>query len=258
MSTTRIVITLASAIVIFLTFPAIAATKGRILANGTASLHKNGKIVRTFTGQGPVDENALIACEGTCMVKMKGISLFAADKTMFAVRELNREINLYIVRGKINFAVSDISKQFTFYTPDGYFIKTEGFLAPASTNNAVKGFINVNSKATEIGMDAGTMLVQTNNGSEQIKAGQSIQLAMAEIPEEKDEEGNDPGGGAVLSWSSLSTGTQVGVIAVGVGLTAGIGAITFANPTSSSSQGQGGPPPITPPPTTPPPASRNQ
>ena len=163
------IIALLVSVAIFSTVAAAcAATKGRILANGTVSIHKNGKVVRSFTEQGPIDENALIACEGTCMVKMKGLSLIAVDNTMFAVKELNQAINLYVLRGRINFAVSDVSKEFSFYTPGGYFVKTEGFLAPASSNSAVKGYIDVSEKIAEIGMDSGTMLVQTNSGSQTI------------------------------------------------------------------------------------------
>ena len=246
---------LTGAIVMALTLVAGAATKGRILTNGKVTLHKNGQVVRSFTEQGPIDENALIACEGTCMVKMKGLSLIAAGKTMFAVKELKQEVNLYIVQGKINFAVSDIAKQFSFYTPDGYFVKTVGFLAPASSDSSVKGFINVTDKVTEIGMDSGTMLVQTKNGSQTINPGQSIQLAMVDVSEGEKKEGNDPGGGAIFSWSSLGNGQEAGIIAVGVGLPAGVGALTFSN--TSGSSGQDGPPPVSPPPG-PPPASRNR
>jgi len=256
----KIIILLAGTAIFASVYITYAATKGRILANGTVSLHKNGKVVRSFTEQGPIDENALIACEGTCMVKMKGLSLIAVDNTMFAVKELNQAVNLYVLRGRINFAVSDVSKEFSFYTPGGYFVKTEGFLAPASTDSSVKGYIDVSEKIAEIGMDSGTMLVQTNNGPQTIPPGQSIQLAMVDVPEDGKKEGNDPGGGEVFSWSSLSTGQQVAIIGAGAALTVGVAALTFANTSDGTSQGpgQGGPPITTPPPTPPPPGSRNQ
>lgn len=164
-------------LILLLVSLAHAATKGRIMTNGKVSLYKNGKVINSFTQQGPVDDNSLIACDGNCLVKIKGVSLIALDQTRFAIKEVENSVNLYIETGKINFAVSDVSKQFSFYTPDGYLVKTEGFITSASTDNSVKGFMQVTDKGTEIGMDTGTMILDTDEGTKTVGPGQAIILA---------------------------------------------------------------------------------
>ena len=162
-----------------------AATKGRIMSNGKVSMYENGKVINSFTGQGPINENALIACDGNCLVKIKSVSLIADDKTKFGIKEIGNAVKLYVETGKINFAVSDVSRQFSFYTPQGYFVTTEGFITPASTKNSVKGFMQVTDKGTEIGMDSGSMILQTDEGMKTIAPGQPIILAQLPAPAEK-------------------------------------------------------------------------
>ena len=91
--------------------------------------------------------------------------------------------------------------------------QTEGFIAPASTDNSVKGFINSSDKSVEIGMERGSMIVQTENGSQTVNAGQSILLAQADVPSNNPAPGNkeeeDDDKGAVGWWASLGTGGQV-------------------------------------------------
>ena len=211
-----------------------AATQGRIIPNGSVSLEKNGT-VSNYTEQTAVDEDALIACNGNCMVKLQGLSIVAADKTRFAVREINDSIHLYVETGHINFVVTDTSKPFSFYTPDGQYIKSEGYITPASTDKAVKGYFNISDKIHEIGMEQGSMIVLTENGHQTIKPGESMQLALANVP----------GGGTTASgskkgaaawWSTLSTPQQAGVVGLGIG--AGVAAaIIIDNSTGSSNAG---------------------
>ena len=168
---------LSTILLILLVSSAQAATKGRIMTNGKVSMYKDGKVVNSFTEQGPIDENALIACDGTCLVKVKGLSVIAEDKTRFAIREVDNSINLYLEVGIINFAVSDVTKHFSFYTPEGLYVKSEGFITPASTDKSVKGFMRITDKGTELGMDKGSMVVNTKEGTQTIGSGKAIPLA---------------------------------------------------------------------------------
>ncbi|MHB8791009.1 MAG: hypothetical protein ACYDBT_14155 [Desulfobulbaceae bacterium] len=213
--------TVVAAALLILCTSGIAGTKGRIIPDGTVSLQKNGTVAK-FNEQTVLDENALIACDGNCMVKLQGVSLVALNQSKFAVKESSDLLNLYVEQGRVNFVVSDASQMFAFYTPDHRFVKTEGFIAPASTDNSVKGFINATDKAVEIGMERGSMIVQTDEGSQTVNAGQSILLAQAEVPSnntpapvKEEEEDGDKGG--FLWWSSLGTAGQVGIVAVGIG-----------------------------------------
>jgi hypothetical protein len=196
----------------------VAGTKGRIIPDGSVSLQKNGTVAK-FSEQTVLDENALIACDGNCMVKLQGISLVALNQSKFAVKEDSDVLNLYVEQGRVNFVVSDVTQTFAFYTPDHRFVKTEGFIAPASTDNSVKGFINSSDKSVEIGMERGSMIVQTDEGSQTVNAGQSILLAVADVPSNNPEPGNkeddDDNKGAGW-WASLGTGGQVAIAAVGI------------------------------------------
>lgn len=208
--------------VLFMFSSGIAGTKGRIIPEGSVSLQKNGTVAK-FNEQTVLDENALIACDGNCMVKLQGVSLVALNQSKFAVKESSEALNLYVEKGRVNFVVFDVAQTFAFYTPDHRFVKTEGFIAPASTDNSVKGFINTTDKAVEIGMERGSMIVQTDEGSQTVNAGQSILLAQADVPSNnntpppaKKEEDDDDDKGGFLWWSSLGTMEQIGIVAVGV------------------------------------------
>jgi hypothetical protein len=255
-------------IMLFATITSVhATTKGRIMTNGKVTLIKNGQTVSTYTEQGPLDENALISCDGTCMVKLQGISLSAVDQTKFALKDSADSINLFVDSGKIYFVVTDITQHFAFYSPNSYYVRTEGFIAPASTDSAVKGFIVVKDKTTEIGMDTGSMIIQTSDGTQTVNPGQTIVLAMADVPddenstEEKDSgdesenDAEDKAGG--FAWENLSDNPQLTTLVVGVGVVGvGLGAALLWHNTNDADGGEPPPPPPEPP--SPPPASRNR
>lgn len=216
-----------------------AATKGRIMTNGKITMYKNGQAVSSYNDQGPLDENSLIGCDGTCLVKMQGIVLNAVDQTLFALKEQNNSVNLYVEKGKIYFVISDVAHQFVFYTPDGYYLKTNGFIAPAAAGSSVKGFIRVTDEATVIGMETGTMIVMTNDGTQTIKPGQSLVLAMADVPDDGNPAGNeddddDDRKGLILFWGGMSNYQQIGTVALGIGAAAGVGYLTFGDGSESS------------------------
>ena len=87
----------------------IAGTKGRIIPDGSVSLQKNGTVAK-FNEQTVLDENALIACDGNCMVKLQGVSLVALNQSKFAVKESSDLLNLYVEQGRVNFVVSDVTQ----------------------------------------------------------------------------------------------------------------------------------------------------
>lgn len=214
MKSLRITTLLIAAVMMAGVTTAGAATEGRIIPTGRVSLEKNGSVIANLTSQAPIDENALIICHGTCMVKLRGVSLVAKDKTEFAVKQIGDIMNIYVKQGKINFIITDTSRQFAFYVPDGRYIRTDGFVVPASTDNAVKGYIDVTGKATSIGMDKGGMVVQTTNGRQMISQGHAIQLAMAEVP------ASAPAAGAALpakgSLAGVFSHATLGTVVAGV------------------------------------------
>lgn len=215
---------------------AAAVTKGRIIPEGTVSLQKNGTVAQ-YTEQTVLDENALIACDGACMVKMQGISLVALDRTKFAVKESSGMINLYVEQGRVSFVLADPGQTFAFYIPDGRYLQTEGFIVPAATDKSVKGFVNVTDASVEIGMERGSMIVRTEDGSETVDAGQSIILAQADVPSiaapGQEKEAKSPKSGFVPVWSSMDRWQQITVIAVGAAAGAWVASETFLDTSSN-------------------------
>ncbi len=202
---------------------ALAVTKGRIMTNGKVLMHKNNKVVAAYTNQGPIDENALMECRGNCMVKMQGIALSVVDQTRFALKESQESLNLYVENGKIYFILSDTAHSFAFFTPDGHFIKSEGFIAPASTGSAIKGSIEVTDSATIITMDTGSMLVRNGDTTETIMPGRSLVLAMAN-PTAEEEDGDKEGALVpcpMFDWGCKTVVQKGIIIAAGVGAAAG-------------------------------------
>ncbi|HBI16216.1 MAG TPA: hypothetical protein DDY20_11985 [Desulfobulbaceae bacterium] len=257
--------------VVFLLFSAFsaahAATKGRIMTNGKVTLIKNGLPITTYTEQGPLDENALISCEGTCMVKMQGISLSAVDQTNFALKESADSVSLFVGSGKIYFVVMDASQRFSFYSPNSYYVKTEGFIAPVAKESAVKGFISVKDDITEIGMDTGSMIVQTDQGTQTVNPGQSIVLAMVDVPddvkgvEEKSSGEESDAQEGTFSWANLTDNPQLTTLVVGVGVVGAVGLGSALIWHNANDDDDGGEPPAPPPPEPPaprPPASPNR
>ena len=88
--------------------------------------------------------------------------------------------NSYYKRGRKQF--EEIWKLMNELEENGYFVESDGFIAPAATGSSVKGYMEVTDKHSEIGMDSGTMLVQTDKGQQTVQPGQSIRVAMAEVP----------------------------------------------------------------------------
>lgn len=199
-------------------------TKGRILTSGKVTMYKNGKAVNSFIKQGPIDDGALIACEGNCLVKVKGISLIAEDKSRFALKEAANSFKLYVETGKVHFAVSDLTKEFSFYSPNNYYVQSKGFITSAGTSSSAKGFMQVSESEAKIAMEEGTMIIDADSASDKtIGPGQSILLAMAEVPEEEDD---DDKAAAVIcpffSWGCKTGVEKVAFVGSGAALTAGL------------------------------------
>ncbi len=186
-----------------------AATKGRIIPTDTVIFHKDGKVISKFTDQAPINDSVLITCNKACSVRLDGMSLNVAGETTFAIRQDGESMNLYVKEGLATFSVSNVTQQVAFYTPDGRYVKTEGFIAPASTENAVKGYMNVSSTQAQIGINQGGMILETADGIQTIDPGYTYTVDLNELPATS--VGSAVGGVAGSSW--LIAG---GVVAAGL------------------------------------------
>ncbi len=161
---------------------AAATTKGRIIPTDKVSFHKDGRIIAEFTSQTPINDSALITCNKVCSVRLNNMSLNVADNTTFAVRDNGEVINLYVKEGLITFSVNNVTQQLSFYTPDGRYVKTEGFIAPTSADKSIKGYINVVNSQAQIGVNQGGMILATADGIQTVDQGYTYSVYLNELP----------------------------------------------------------------------------
>jgi hypothetical protein len=159
-----------------------AATKGRIIPTDNVTFHKDGKVIAKFTEQAPINDSAMITCNKACSVRLDGMSLNVSGETTFAVRQDGESLNLYVKEGLATFSVSNVTQQVSFYTPDGRYVKTEGFIAPASTTSAVKGYMNVTDTQAQMGIKQGGMILETADGIQTIDPGYTYTVDLNELP----------------------------------------------------------------------------
>ncbi len=87
-----------------------AAPSGAV-AQGNISVFKGGKLADKLTGQNPVEEEALLVCDGKCMIKALGISLVGADGARLAIKNEQDQFTLLVNNGRVDFVITDsISK----------------------------------------------------------------------------------------------------------------------------------------------------
>ncbi len=192
-----------------------AAGNGRIIPEGSVTFMKNGEPVAKYNGQAPLDESAMITCDGKCLVKLTGISLVATDKAVFAVRQNDGVVGLYLKSGQVDFSVLDVTSQMAFYTPDGRYVMSEGFIAPASSTSSVEGYMGVDDTAAEIGVRQGSMVLATAEGFQTIDPGYAYKVAFVE----GGAGAGGTGGAGLATGGTLSGGVLaggiVGLIALG-------------------------------------------
>lgn len=178
----RLVATAAIFTMTVATSTAGAATKGRVIPTDTVTFHKDGKVIAKFTDQAPINDSALMTCNEACSVRLDGMSLNVSGETTFAVRQDGESLNLYVKEGLATFSVSNVTQQVSFYTPDGRYVKTEGFIAPASATTAVKGYMNVTDTQAQIGVKQGGMILATADGVQTIDSGYTYTVDLNELP----------------------------------------------------------------------------
>ena len=56
------------------------AFAGGSIGHGNISVYKEDTLVSKLSGQNPIEDGALLVCDGKCMLKSEGISVIAEDK----------------------------------------------------------------------------------------------------------------------------------------------------------------------------------
>ena len=158
---------------------AFAAPSGAV-AQGNISVFKGGQLAEKLTGQNPVEDEALLVCDGKCMIKAPGISLIGADGARLAIKKEQEQFNLLVNKGRVDFVINDSISKVAFYTSGGQYTVAD-IMFNASTNTPVRGYMQVaDDGAVEIGVFEGRMVFSTAEGAKTVDSNNRLLLAMSE------------------------------------------------------------------------------
>ncbi len=167
------------------------AFAGGSIGHGNISVYKDNTLVSKLSGQNPIEDGALLVCDGKCMLKSEGISLIAADKSTIAVDNETDTFRLYVKEGTVDYVINSNARKIEFYTPQGSYTVAE-VVYNASSSPVVKGSVVVDSDgATEISVTEGRMVFATSEGMKTVDANHKIVLAQAPA---------SAGGSSVAPW----------------------------------------------------------
>jgi hypothetical protein len=122
------------------------------------------------------------------MVKSEGISLTAADKAKFAIKNEADTFRLFLSAGSVDYVITDKARKIAFHTPEGVYSVAD-IIFNAASNPVVRGTVMVNADGkTEISVKEGRMSFVTADGVKTVGANEKIMLAMAQVKGEKKEE----------------------------------------------------------------------
>lgn len=206
---------------------AMAGSPNRLVPTGNVSVLANGKEVNRFKSEMPLPEGLLMACSGSCLVQTQGLQLVAQDQAVFALTDGEKNYDMTVKSGRVDFAIRAEAKPVAFHTPQDL-IRAEQAIVPAGTNGLVRGYVTVSDTGTELNVQEGALQVVSQNGTQTVKPGQPmIILAQAQMNGEKDKKDKKAAGavvagggaaGAAAGGGGLSTTAMVigGVMAAGI------------------------------------------
>lgn len=201
---------------------AFAAPSGAV-AQGNISVFKGGQLADKLTGQNPIEDEALLICDGKCMIKAPGISLIGSDGAKLAIKQNQEQFNLLVNKGQVDFVITDSISKVAFYTPDGQYTVAD-IMFNASTNTPVRGYMQVaDDGAIEIGVFEGRMVFSTAEGAKTVDSNNRLLLGMA----------NPTGGGGPNWW--VPTGMLGFAVITAIILQDSSDGPTFTNDTRNAS-----------------------
>lgn len=192
------------------------AAQGGSIGQGDFSVMKDDKLIDKLSGQNPLKEEAMLVCDGKCMVKSEGISLVAADQAKFAIKNEADTFRLFLREGSVDYVITDQARKIAFHTPDGVYSVAE-IMFNAASNPVVRGNVRVTSEGvTEIEVKEGRMVFATADGMKSVGANEKIILAIAEVVPPVEEGGIFGGGTATLvaGGTVLAVATATTIIVV--------------------------------------------
>ena len=156
------------------------AFAGGSIGHGNIAVYKDNTLVSKLSGQNPIEDGALLVCEGKCILKSEGISVIAADKSKIAVKNETDTFRLYVKEGIVDYVINSNVRKIAFYTPQGTYTVAE-VVFNASSTPVVKGRVVVDSEGnTEISVNEGRMVFATSEGMKTVDANHKIVLAQVQ------------------------------------------------------------------------------
>ena len=120
----KAVLAIAFGLMLSVSTMATLATAGSV-GHGDFGVYKGGQLADKLSGQNPIDEGALLVCDGKCMIKSEGVSLVAADQAKLAIRNEAKTFNLFLREGNVNYTITSNARQVAFHTPQGTYTTAE-------------------------------------------------------------------------------------------------------------------------------------
>lgn len=158
---------------------AVYAAQGGSIGQGDFSVMKGDKLVDKLSGQNPLKDEAMLVCDGKCMVKSEGISLVAADQAKFAIKNEADTFRLFLREGSVDYVITDKARKIAFHTPEGVYSVAE-IMFNAASNPVVRGSVKVNKDGkTEISVKEGRLTFATADGMKVVGANEKIVLAVS-------------------------------------------------------------------------------
>lgn len=158
------------------------AAQGGSIGQGNISVLKGGQVVDTLKGQNPIDESAMMVCDGRCMIKSQGISLVAADQAKFAIKNEADTFRLFLRSGSVDYVITEKARKIAFHTPEGVYSVAE-IVFNAASDPVVRGTVAVTKDGkTEVRVTEGRLVFATADGMKTVNANEKIVLAIASPP----------------------------------------------------------------------------
>lgn len=210
----KVLIGMALAMAVNLSVIGIASAAGSI-GQGNINIYKGGQLADKLSGQNPIEEGALLVCDGKCMIQSEGISLVAADQAKLAIRNEDKAFNLFLREGNVNYTITKNTRTIAFHTPQGTYTTAE-VIFNAGSNPVVRGYAKVNKDGqTEIGVEEGRLIFATAEGMKTVDANHKIVLAISSVPAAGAAAGTGAGAGWAPGGIAALSGVGGGLVAAG-------------------------------------------
>lgn len=189
--------------------PAFSGT--RILPTGNVKVYRGDKLVQVLKQESALPDGAILAAEGQCGVRSENLYLAVEDGCIFSVINDLRQKYLRVDKGLIYFALNRNTDKLIFVTPAGL-MSTQQVRLNAGTNSEIlKGYLDVRPSEVKFGvLEGGSIIVETDQGAEEVKSGKQIILAIADPINKKDEGKGDVSTKDKQTTSKQDKGTAEG------------------------------------------------